>query len=86
MKAFAIGVKESSEQASSWAGQHGLTYPVVADPQGEIFRRFGAAVPYHIVIDRDLRIVLSTGAFEKDALIGAIEDVIKSKGRERNDL
>ena len=85
MKAFAIGVKESSEQASSWAGQHGLTYPVVADPQGEIFRRFGAAVPYHIVIDRDLRIALSTGAFEKDSLIRVIEEVMKFRGEKRDD-
>ena len=86
MKAFAIGAKESGEQALSWAGQHGLTYPVVAEPQGEIFRRFGAAVPYHVVIGRDLRIALSKEAFEKDSLIRAIEDVIKFKGRKRNDL
>jgi hypothetical protein len=60
---------------------------VVTDPQGEIFRRFGASsVPYHVVIDRDLRIAFSTEAFEKDSLIGAIEDVIKLKRRKRNDL
>lgn len=64
-----------------------MTYPVVADPQGEIFRRFGAcSVPYHVVIDRDLRIVLSMEAFQKDSLIRVIEDVIKFKGRKWNDL
>ncbi len=84
LKAFAVGVKESSEQASFWADQHGLTYPVVADPQGEIFRRFGGgSVPYHVVIDRDLRIALSTEAFEKDPLIGVIEKVITFKGRKQ---
>jgi len=61
-----------------------LTYPVIADPQGEIFRCFGAAVPHHVVIDRDLRITLSTGAFEKDLLIGAIEEVMKPRGGKRN--
>ncbi len=63
-----------------------MTYPVVADPQGEIFRRFGASsVPYHVVIDRDLRIALSTGEFEKDSLIGAIEKAMISRGGKRND-
>jgi hypothetical protein len=63
-----------------------LTYPVIADPQGDIFRRFGAAVPYHVLIDRDFRIALSTGEFEKDSLIGAIEEVMKSSGGKRNNL
>jgi len=50
---------------------------VVADPQGEIFQSFGAgSVPYHVVIDRDLRIALSAEAFEKDALIETIEKTI----------
>jgi len=61
-----------------------LTYPVVADPQGDIFRRFGMAVPHHVLIDRDLRIVLSTGAFEKDALIGAIVEAVQPRGGKRN--
>ncbi len=53
---------------------------MVADPQGEIFRRFGAdSVPHHVVIDRDLRIALSTGAFEKDSLIGVIENAVTAK-------
>jgi len=63
-----------------------LTYPVVADPQGEIFRRFGvSSVPYHAVIDRDLRIALSTEAFEKDSLIRVIEEVMKFRGEKRDD-
>lgn len=57
-----------------------MTYPVVADPQGDIFRRFGAdSVPHHVVIDRDLRIALSTGEFEKDSLIGVIEKAVTAK-------
>jgi len=43
-------------------------------------------VPYHVLIDRDFRIALSTGEFEKDSLIGAIEEVMKSSGGKRNNL
>lgn len=58
-----------------------MTYPVVADPQGDIFRRFGVgSVPHHVVTDRDLRIALSTGEFEKDSLIGTIEKAMASRG------
>jgi hypothetical protein len=53
-----------------------LTYSVVADSHGEIFRRFGGSVPHHVVIDGNLRIVLSTEAFEKDSLIGVIKECI----------
>ena len=57
-----------------------MTYPVIADPLGEIFRRFGAdSVPHHVVIDRGLRIALSTGEFEKNSLIGVIEKAVTAK-------
>jgi len=82
LKVFGIGVKEGGAQAEAWSGQHGLTYPVSADPEGEILRRLGAvAVPYHFVLDRDLRVVLSTGDFEKDSLIAAIEGALE-RGKE----
>jgi len=82
LKVFGIGVKEGGAQAEAWARRHGLTYPVSADPEGEILRRFGAgAVPYHVVLDRDLRVLLSTGEFEKDSLLAAIEGALE-RGKE----
>jgi len=60
---------------------------VIADPQGEIFRTFGAgSVPYHVVIDGDLRIALSAEAFEQDALIGTIEKAMTLKEGKVHDL
>ena len=74
MKVFAIGVEESSAQASSWSSQYGLTYPVDIDPEGEIYRKFGTgSIPYHVIIDRDFRISLSQEDFEKDLLIKVIQ-------------
>jgi len=78
LKVFAVGLKENAEQASSWTSQHGLTYPVGLDPEGEIYKKFGTgSVPYHAVIDRDFRISLSQEDFEKDLLIKAIQDALR---------
>ena len=78
MKVYAIGVKENDKQASSWSSQHGLTYPVGIDPEGEIYKRFGTgSVPYHVIIDRDFRITHSQEDFEKDLLIKTIQDALK---------
>jgi len=77
LKVFAIGVKENAEQASSWSSQHQLTYPVIIDLEGEIYRKLGTgSVPYHIIVDRDFRICLSQEDFEKDLLIRVIQDVL----------
>jgi peroxiredoxin len=66
LKVFAFGVKENDQQASSWSSQHGLTYPISIDPEGEIYKKYGkGSVPYHVVIDRDFRISLSEEDFEK---------------------
>ena len=78
MKVFAIGVKENGEQASSWSSQHELTYPVVIDPEGEIYKNFGTgSVPYHVIIDRDFLISLSQEDFGKNVLIEVIRDTLK---------
>jgi peroxiredoxin len=78
LEVFAIGLKENAEQASSWTSQHGLTYPVGLDADGEIYRRFGTgSVPYHVVIDRDFRISLSQENFEKDLLLKMIQDALR---------
>jgi len=77
LKVFAIGVKENGEQASSWSSQHKLTYPVVIDPEGEIYKNFGTgSVPYHVIIDRDFLISLSQEDFEKNLLIRVIQEVL----------
>jgi peroxiredoxin len=78
LKVYAIGVRENGEQASSWSSQHGLTYQVGFDPEGEIYKKFGTgSVPYHVIIDRDFRILLSQEDFKKDRLIKVIQDALK---------
>jgi len=77
LKVFALGVKENNRQASSWSSQHGLTYPVGIDPEGEIYKIFGTgSVPYHILIDKDFVIRLSQEDFDKDLLMRAIQQVL----------
>jgi peroxiredoxin len=78
LKVFAIGVKENGEQASSWTSRHRVTYPVIIDPEGEIYKKFGkGSVPYHVIIDRDFQIHLSQEDFKKDLLIRVIQDALK---------
>ncbi len=78
LEVFAIGVKENELQASSWSSQHGLTYPVGIDPEGEIYKKFGTgSVPYHVIIGRDFRISLSQEDFGKEHLIRVIQDALK---------
>jgi peroxiredoxin len=78
LKVFALGLKENAEQASSWASDHGLTYPIGLDSDGDIYRRFGTgSVPYHVVIDRDFRISLSQEDFGKDLLLKVIQDALR---------
>ena len=77
MKVFAIGVKENAEQASSWSSQHQLTYPVMIDPEGEIYQKYGnGSVPYHVLVDRGFKIIHSQEIFQEKSLIETIQDVL----------
>ena len=70
-----MGVKENSEQAFSWTSTHQLTYPVIIDPEGEVYKKFGTgSVPYHVLMDKDFRICLSQEDFKKGQLIDMIQD------------
>ena len=75
LKVFAIGVKENGEQASLWSFHHRLTYPVIIDPEGEIYKKYGSgSVPYHVIIDRMWIIRHFQENFEKESLMGVIQD------------
>ena len=80
LKVFAIGVKENGEQASSWPSQHGLTYPVDIDPEGEIYKKFGTgSVPYHILIDKNFIIRHSEERFDGDHLNFILDEWLSLK-------
>jgi hypothetical protein len=69
-----VGVKENSEQASSWTSTYQLTYPVIIDPEGEVYNKFGTgSVPYHVLMDKDFRISLSQEDLKKGRLIEMIQ-------------
>jgi peroxiredoxin len=77
LKVLAIGVKENVEQASSWSSQHRLTYPVIIDPEGNIYKKYGTgSVPYHVLIDKKLIIRHSQERFDRDRLIQALDQYI----------
>jgi len=79
LKVFAIGFKESAEQASSWSSRHQLTYPVIIDPEGEVYKKFGTgSVPYHVFIDNNFLIRHSEEKFYKDHLIRLLNDHLQN--------
>lgn len=79
LKMLAIGAKEDPEQASSWSSHHKLTYPVMSDPGGDIYKKFGTgSVPFHVLVDKDFLMRLSQEEFEKDSYIEIIRDTLES--------
>ena len=77
MKVISIGVLEKEDQVSSWIAEHQLTYSVIADPYGIVYKKYGTcSVPYHVIIDKDFRIRLSQEAFEKEMLIRVIRGAL----------
>ena len=56
----------TAEAMERWRGAHGLSYPVLLDPAGEIGRAYGAkTTPHMFVLDASHRIVYS-GAIDDD--------------------
>ncbi len=80
LQVFGIGVKENSDQASSWAQQYGLTYPLVADREGEIYKKYGTgSVPYHVVIGKDFVIRHSEERFDGTRLFQLLNACLQEK-------
>ena len=78
LKLFAIGVREMAAQVPAWSSQHHLSYPVMVDPEGGIFRKYGnGSVPYHVLVDRDFKIIHSEEIFQKEFLIGTINNILR---------
>jgi len=78
VKVISIGVLETKEQASLWISDHHLTHPVIPDPDGILYEKYGSgSVPYHVLIDGEFKIALSQEEFDKDRLIGLIQDSLK---------
>jgi hypothetical protein len=77
LEVYAVGAKEGREQAAAWSDQHELTYSVIADPEGKVFKQCAAgSVPYHIIIDRNFNVALSQEAFDKELLIRMTEKAL----------
>ncbi|MBN1295197.1 redoxin domain-containing protein, partial [bacterium] len=56
VQVLSIGVGHTVAEAKAWKQQFGLTYPVLADPGGTVWNKFGMGyIPHNTVID-DLKI------------------------------
>ena len=80
VKVLGFGVKENNDQASSWSQQHQLTYPVMTDPEGDLYRKFGTgSVPFHVIIDKNSVICYSEEKFDGPQLIQLLNNCLDEK-------
>lgn len=78
LKVLAVGVQEDAGKASSWSFKHRLTYPVIIDPDGEIYKKFGnGSVPYHVLIGKDFMLRLSAEKFDQDHLVQLLKGYLQ---------
>ncbi|MCD4653703.1 TlpA family protein disulfide reductase [bacterium] len=62
VQVISIGVGHSVAEAKAWQQKFGLTYPVLADPNGAVWNKFGMMyIPHNTIID-DLMICLYTNS------------------------
>ncbi len=65
---FGIDLKEDSEQIKKFKEKTGVSYPILLDPEGEIFNLYaeeGAGVTRNIIIDKDGKVAFLTRLFDK---------------------
>ncbi|MBI5182810.1 MAG: redoxin domain-containing protein [Nitrospinae bacterium] len=70
LRIFAIGVKEERRSCEKWIDEHDLSYPVIPDIEGSIFKNYAdGSVPYNVIIDKDLKVIYSSGEkFNEDKI------------------
>jgi len=53
---------------------------MIPDSNGDIYKTYGTgSVPYHVIIDRGFKIRHSQENFEKELLVGIIQDTLLEK-------
>lgn len=69
-----VNVKDTRVDAAAFGTAHGLTYPTLFDPSGELSARLGARLPTTLVLAADGKIVLRHfGPIDEMTLNAAIE-------------
>lgn len=73
-----IDLQEDVGLVKLFAVNIGLTFPLVIDQTGDIFRAYaGGSVPYNVVIDQDQRIRYAQSGYDEQVIIGLIENLLK---------
>jgi peroxiredoxin len=69
-------VVEPLENINAWVEEHGLSYPVMSDGDGMVFREYGnASVPFNVTIDQSFKVRYSGNGFEEKEFVKIIGDL-----------
>jgi peroxiredoxin len=75
---IAINVDENTEDGLEFLKDHPVSYPVLADPEGEIGIPYGIrSLPRSYLLDRDGRIVASYRSFKRGDEIKLKQEIVK---------
>ena len=76
-----IDLQEDLGQVKLYAVNNGLTFPLVIDPSGELFRDYaGGSVPYNVVVDPEGQIRYAQAGYEEATMIRLIDQLLDAGG------
>lgn len=75
-----VGPFETGESCDVWRDQYGLTFPVVPDEDGALFRVLTSGwVPWSILVDADGQVIFSENEFDETGFSAAIARLLSQE-------
>lgn len=75
----AIDEAEDAEKVKKYREKHGITYPILMDPQEAVYPRLaGRASPWNIIVDRQGVVRYSAAGFSQDAMKSVVDGLLQA--------
>jgi sulfide:quinone oxidoreductase len=79
-----VGALETEDACRAWKEEYGLSFPVIADADGALFRAFSNGwVPWSVLIGGDGKVVFSENEFDEAGFSAAIERMLQRPAQAR---
>jgi len=78
LKVISVSLDEERERAAALPKEHGVKFPVIFDPKGEIAEKYEVqAIPHTLVLDRSGKVQTEIIGLDLELLDRAVEQVMK---------